>query len=209
MPDPNRPPEPPALLGTIEESRRFGFLGPGPVGPQIAHAHAFVDAVGDAPGPVLDLGSGGGLPGLVLAVRRPADEVVLLDAMARRTEFLTGAVAGLDLAGRVRVVCARAEEAARTNLRGHFSVVVARSFGPPAVTAECAVGFLRPGGLLVVSEPPHGSEARWDPTGLETLGLALEEIVGTEPRFVRIRKVADGDRWPRRTGVPAKRPVWS
>ena len=209
MPDPSTPPTPPALLEVIEESRRFGFLGPGPVEPQIAHADAFVAAVGEAPGPYLDLGSGGGLPGLVLAVRRPAGVVVLLDAMARRTEFLERAVVSLGVADRVTVVCARAEEAARSELRNAFAVVVARSFGPPAVTAECAVGFLRTGGLLVVSEPPTGSADRWDPPGLERLGLALEDVVGAEPRFARLRKIADDERWPRRTGIPAKRPAWT
>lgn len=209
MSDPTLPPTPPALLETIEESRRFGFLGPGPIEPQIAHADAFDAALGGGDGPLLDLGSGGGLPGLVLAVRRPGTEVVLLDAMVRRTEFLVRAVERLGLADHVRVVCARAEEAARTELRGHFSGVVARSFGPPAVTAECAVGFLTVGGRLVVSEPPTGSAERWEAAGLLDLGLTLEEVVGVEPRFVRLRKVTDHDRWPRRTGVPTKRPLWA
>ena len=209
MSDPIELPTPPALLEVLEESRRFGFLGPGPVGPQVHHADGFVAAAGGEPDSFLDLGSGGGLPGLVLAVRWPGARGVLLDSMVRRTEFLAEAVERLGAAGRVRVVCARAEDAARTDLRGSFALVTARSFGPPSATAECATGLLRAGGLLVVSEPPTADPSRWDAAGLEDLGLALEGEAGTDARFVCIRKVGDHERWPRRSGVPTKRPLWS
>src|SRR5690606_17211507 len=131
-------------------------------------------AVGEG-GRVLDLGSGGGVPGLVLAVRRPDLDVVLLDAMSRRCTFLEAAAAELGLAGRVRVVCERAEVAARDpELRGTFDVVVARSFAAPPVTAECAAGFLRVGGRLLVSEPPdHTGEERWPAAPLDELGLTV------------------------------------
>ena len=82
----------------------------------------------------------------MLATDRPELELTLLEARQRACRFLREAVESLGLAG-VVVVEARAEEAARrADLREAFDAVVARSFGPPAVTAECAVGFLRPGG---------------------------------------------------------------
>lgn len=200
---------PPALLAVIEESRRFGFLGPGDLGPQLDHAEGFARAAGVVPGAFLDLGSGGGLPGLVLALCWPAARGVLLDAMVRRTDFLQLAVEQLGLADRIAVVCSRAEDAARTDLRGRFEVVTARSFGPPAVTAECAAGFLADGGILVVSEPPEGGADRWNPDGLALLGFDPAEPLSGEPRFVRMaRRGASADRWPRRVGVPAKRPLW-
>jgi 16S rRNA (guanine527-N7)-methyltransferase len=164
---------------------------------------------------VLDLGSGGGLPGLVLATYRPELELTLLEARQRACRFLREAVATLDLS-QVLVVEARAEDAARRpDLRESFDVVVTRSFGPPAVTAECAVGFLRPGGRLVVSEPP-GDEAperagaRWPVSGLEELGFAPPVAGGGRgASFVVLEKAKIDDRWPRRIGVPAKRPVWA
>src|SRR5205085_6392124 len=124
----------------------------------------------------------GGLPGLVLATYRPELELTLLEARQRACRFLREAVAAIDRPG-VVVVEARAEEAARrADLREAYDAVVARSFGPPAVTAECAVGFLRPGGRLVVSEPPvdeaphpigeERTAARWPVPGLEELGFA-------------------------------------
>ncbi|MEW6474765.1 MAG: RsmG family class I SAM-dependent methyltransferase [Actinomycetota bacterium] len=166
-------------------------------------------------GRVLDLGSGGGLPGLVIATQRPELELTLLEARQRACRFLREAVSGMERPD-VAVVEARAEEAARRgDLRETFDAVVARSFGPPAVTAECAVGFLRPGGRLVVSEPPgdEGKEAvtaRWPSAGLEELGFGPPSR-GAAPggSFVVLEKVRSDDRWPRRVGVPAKRPLWT
>jgi len=184
-------------------------LGPGPVERHVAHGRALLAGLPER-GRVLDLGSGGGLPGLVLATHRPELELTLLEARQRACRFLREAVAEL---GRddVTVIEARAEEAARrSDLRETYDAVVARSFGPPPVTAECAVGFLRPGGQLVVSEPPDdGGPARWPPESLPALGLSPpvrhEEQGGT---FVVLGKVRLDERWPRRVGVPAKRPLW-
>ncbi|MGZ4710399.1 MAG: RsmG family class I SAM-dependent methyltransferase, partial [Acidimicrobiales bacterium] len=145
-----------ALVGVLERSRDLGFLGPGPVEPHIEHARRFSAALtGPRPARALDLGSGGGLPGLVLILAWPSTVWCLLDANQRRTDFLTDAVDELGVADRVTVVRGRAEEVAHDPAhRGRFDLVVARSFGKPAVTAECAAGFLVVGGMLVVSEPP-------------------------------------------------------
>ena len=114
----------------------------------------------------------------MLARAWPAATGVLLDSQQRRGAFLTQAVIDLGLDDRIRVVTARAEDAARDpNLRGTIALVVARSFGPPAVTAECAVGFLAPDGLLAVSEPPDADPtARWPTAPLAELGLTPPEI---------------------------------
>ena len=137
---------------------------------------------------------------------------MLLDSSLRRTGFLREAVDRLGVASRVRVVTDRAEVAGRSpDLRSSFDAVVARSFGPPAVTAECAAGFLPAGGFLVVSEPPADEEPgdRWPDTGLAELGFGPAARLGTATAgFVRIRRVEDHDRWPRRVGIPAKRPRW-
>lgn len=198
-----------ALTAALEESRRLGFLGPGPLAPQIAHARGFASTLERAPESFLDLGAGGGIPGLVLGRCWPEARGVLLDAMVRRTEFLHQACEDLGFAPRIAVVCDRAESAARApELRGRFAVVVARSFGPPAVTAECAAGFLAPGGTLVVSEPPT-DDHRWPAEGLARLGLALIREVRTDAGYVLLQQVeALEDRYPRRVGVPRKRPLW-
>ena len=175
---------------------------------QVAHGRALLAALPER-GRVLDLGSGGGLPGLVLATYRPELELTLLEARRRACQFLRDAVAQLTATG-VTVVEARAEEAARrADLREAFDDVVARSFGPPSVTAECAVGFLRAGGRLVVSEPPEEEGPRWPADGLDVLGFGPPvRGGGPEASFVTLEKIRSSERWPRRVGVPAKRPLW-
>jgi 16S rRNA (guanine527-N7)-methyltransferase len=190
----------------LERAQRLGFLGPGPVGEHLQHAEAFA-AAAPAPAMALDLGSGGGVPGLALAASWPASRWVLLDVNARRGAFLERVIGDLQLGDRVKVVVDRAELAARdASWRAAFDLVVARSFGPPAVTAECATGFLRIGGHLVVSEPPAGGDDRWPPAALAGLGLVDRGRNGQ----VRVLEQAElvSDRFPRRVGVPAKRPLW-
>jgi 16S rRNA (guanine527-N7)-methyltransferase len=177
----------------------------------VEHGLALLGCLGELSGQLwLDLGSGGGAPGLVLARAAPDNRLVLLDAGKRRCQFLLQAVTELGLRDGVVVAEDRAESAARNGaLREAFDAVVARSFGPPAVTAECAVGFLRLGGRLVVSEPPGGEAGRWPAEGLDELGFGpAEPCGGGQASFIRMEKVRADDRWPRRVGIPAKRPLW-
>ena len=156
----------------------------------------------------LDLGSGAGLPGLVLAVQWRGSKWVLLDASQRRTAYLAQAVTQLELADRITVARGRAEAVAHEEkFRAAFDLVTARGFGPPAVTAECACGFLRSGGQLVVSEPPADAGHRWDAKALATLHMEPGPIVGSGPRFQVIyqRQLAPS-RYPRR--APQNRPLF-
>ena len=189
------------LLEVLDRSRGLGFLGPGSVRVHVDHAAGFAAGV-DAPGWLLDLGSGGGVPGLVLARRWPGSRVVLLDSRERRCDFLTEAVRTLGLAARVVVECGRAEEAGhRRDLRGQFDLVTARAFGPPPVTAECGAPFLRVGGTLVVSEPP--------PDGLAPLGLAVGRSWVDRYRYQALAQVEPcPSKYPRKPGIPAKHPLF-
>lgn len=199
-----------ALAAVLDESRSLGLLGRGPIAPQLEHARAFVRAL-PADVRFLDLGSGGGLPGLVILTDRPDVGGVLLDATQRRCDFLRDACDRLGLTPRAEVVCARAEDAARDpGYRGSFDIVTARSFGAPAVTAECSVGFLRSGGAVLVSEPPEADAARWPAKGLSLLGLVANAVpTAGSAHLVRLGLVGPLDsRWPRRVGVPRKRPLW-
>ena len=108
------------------------------------------------------------------------------------------------------VVRARAEEAGREPaLRGTFALVTARSFGPPPVTAECAAPFLAPDGRLVVSEPPDGAD-RWPAEGAAILGMELLRRTTTAAgRYQVLHQLGPvDDRFPRRTGLPGKRPLF-
>jgi 16S rRNA (guanine527-N7)-methyltransferase len=186
----------------------------------VAHALGFAEAAeafGSADGSWLDLGSGGGIPGLILAHHWPDRPAILLDSNERRAQFLLEVVAGLGWEDRVQVIMERAEVAGRqVGLRGALSLVVARSFGAPPVTAECAAPFLRTGAALIVSDPPStGSsgdltDARWPPEGLALVGL---ERVGARRSIFGYQVLRQArecpDRFPRRVGVPAKRPLYT
>jgi len=198
----------PGLLAQLERSQSLGFLGPGSVEPHIRHAEVFLRALDGTEGTVVDLGSGGGVPGLILAVARPDLHLVLLEARARRCAFLEVALQALGLEG--EVVEGRAEVIGRSHRRGTADAVVARSFGLPATTAECASPLLRAGGRLLVSEPPPPVQpGRWPAADLRPLGLFVAERVGDGPSVQVLEQLAPcPDEFPRRDGLPGKRPLF-
>ena len=199
----------PPLLEVLERARRLGVLGPGPVLDHVSHAEGFIAALeGLAEGSlVIDLGSGGGVPGLVIAEARPDLRVVLLDSLERRVALLAEAIVALNWEGRVVAELARAEDTGRSpQWRAQVDAVTARSFGPPATVAECAAPLLQINGVLVVSEPPEETD-RWPADGLAPLGLLDEG--SPVPGMRRLRQVSlCPDIYPRRVGMPAKRPLF-
>ncbi len=210
---------PTVLQQLLSEARAAGFLGPGPIEPQLEHAEGFCTIARRlAPAgriSLVDLGSGAGLPGLVVAGGWPDASVALLEANGRRAAFLRRAVDRLGLAPRVSVLEERAEVCGRQEgLRAGFDGALARSFGRPAVVAECAAPLLRVGGWLVVSEPPPpGAEtdlgSRWPANELLQLGLEPAELIHENFEYRTLRQVGPcPDRFPRRNGVPAKRPLF-
>jgi 16S rRNA (guanine527-N7)-methyltransferase len=207
------PPVLPELVSALGDARRLGFFGPQPIAGQLEHAQSFVDALeaeGVGPTDFLDLGSGGGLPGLLFAARWTDRRATLLDASVRRTAFLRGTVEVLGWADRVAVAEGRAELLAKSPpLRGAFPLVIARSFAAPAVTAEIGGAFLEVGGVLAVSEPEDPSD-RWPSDPLAQIGLRLLGIVaGANARVALISRTAPvEERWPRAIGIPTKRPLW-
>jgi 16S rRNA (guanine527-N7)-methyltransferase len=160
-----------ALVEALAESQRLGMLGDRPVGDVIEHALAFVGALEDVTGTVVDLGSGGGVPGLVIARARPDLRLVLVDRRARRTDHLRRLVRRLGIEDRVEVLAVDAAEV-RTHLPLPADAAVARGFGPPGATLRAAGALLVPGGLIVVSEPPATDRSRrWPPALLLAVGV--------------------------------------
>jgi 16S rRNA (guanine527-N7)-methyltransferase len=223
------------LRPTLEVAQRLGFLGPGPVDAQLDHALGFVGLLRSAlapaagapphgtaeaarpPARVADLGTGGGVPGLVVAAALDRVFVSLVESHARRAAFLGDSLRALGLGTRAEVLHERAELLGRVQgRRGSYDAVTARSFGRPAVAAECAAPLLRLGGALVASEPPPrgpgpgpSTADRWPVEGLALLGMG--EAVGHRGDFgfVVVRRVAPcPERYPRRVGVPQKRPLF-
>jgi 16S rRNA (guanine527-N7)-methyltransferase len=128
---------------------------------------------------------------------------LLVEANGRRARFLVQAAGRLGIADRVRVQAERAELVGRDpGERGQHEAVVARGFGPPAVTAECGAPFLVVGGRLLTSEPPD--ERPWPAAPLAELGLVE---AGRRASVMVLEQVAPcPERFPRR--APANRPLF-
>lgn len=162
---------------------------------------------------IVDLGSGGGIPALVIGEVLTTARLTLVERGSNRAAFLQQAIRDLGWAQRVEVICSDAESAARRpELEGSADVVTARSFAPPAVTAECAARFLRQGGRVIVSEPPASEDApsRWPAEGLALTGCrpGATVAIGTHSFQILHRDSAVPDRIPRRDAVTRKRPLF-
>ena len=201
-----------SLADLLREAADVGFLGGRNVEEHIDHAMGFAAAVGGVPGVCVDLGSGAGIPGLVLAVESwPASRWSLVEAMGKRATFLRRAVAELGVADRVSVVGGRIEDLVRLGElpRATADLVTSRGFGPPPLVAEVAAPLLQVGGALVVSEPPGSAGARWPDAGLEPAGMRLEGVVTGPGTYAVVRQVAAcPDRYPRSAKAQRRSPLF-
>ncbi len=204
------------ITPSLDQSRAFGFLGPGPIAPHIAHALGFVEALitfrpelSDPGKSFVDLGAGGGLPGLVAALALPQSNWLYLDVNVRRTEFLAACVETLGIADRIEIRCERAELTGQNpHYRERFDGLLARGFAVPPVTAECGAPLLLLGGLFVVSEPPEQVD-RWPEDGISQVGLRRVSSLNDVHRFFVAEKAAATPlKFPRRVGIPEKRPLF-
>ena len=175
-------------------------------------------AAAQAPARVLDVGSGAGLPGMVLAIARPEWELTLLDSLQKRCRFLEEAARELGLRN-VDVRWGRAEDLAREpGLRDGFDLVTARAVAEMATLVELCLPFARPGaGALVAAKGPGpGDEVARAAAAIEALGGAAPKVVpvdsfsGDGQRFtaVVVQKASPTpNKYPRRAGLPNKRPL--
>jgi 16S rRNA (guanine527-N7)-methyltransferase len=155
-----------------------GLIGPREV-PRLWERHllncALVAEVVPQGASVADIGSGAGLPGLVLAIARRDLRVALVEPLLRRTTFLEQAVAELDLADRVEVVRARAEE-----LHGarSFDVVTSRAVAPMGRLVRWSLPLVREGGEMVAMK---GSTAAAEVEDVTTLLRQLQaKLIGID-----------------------------
>jgi 16S rRNA (guanine527-N7)-methyltransferase len=172
------------LTAVLRQAQDLHFLGDRPIPEVIEHARSYCTALTGVAGRVLDLGSGGGVPGLVIAHDRPDLEVVLLDRRTKRTDFLERAVRRLRCADRVVVVAAEATEYLRT-AAGTFDAAVARGFGPGEITLHFGTQAVESGGLIVISEPPEEEPDRWPDELLADLRVERGRRIGTVTTFLK------------------------
>lgn len=161
------------LLAALATIQSRGAIGEASLTRAVEHADHFVRALPPDTRTLVDLGSGGGLPGLVIAVRRPDVHLTLVERRATRADLLRRAVVALGVGAHVDVAGEDVAVTAR-RLAGTVDVVTARSFAAPEITARWAGELLRPGGRLIVAEPPQDDPARWPEALLDRTGLVDE-----------------------------------
>ena len=156
-----------------------------------------VEVVRGFDGPIVDVGSGNGSPGLVLAASLPDREVTLLDSSLRKVAFIERAAADFP---NVTVVRARAEE----HETDRFGVAVAKALAPPAVALEWVLPLVRAGGAAVLWLGPSAD--------LDALSRVSEQLGGSRVKeragLAVARKIAPTPAgFPRRPGLARKRPL--
>jgi len=167
------------LLRVLGEAQRIGTLGATPCAEIIRHATWFADALPPDVNRVIDLGSGAGVPGLIVAIVRPKVQVTLVDRRAKCADALQRAVSILDLGERVTVRCEDAENLSRpSGWAQSFDAAISRGFGPSMRTLYLSALFVRLGGVVVISEPPNDVPNRWADIDLDRLGLSGPQRLG-------------------------------
>jgi 16S rRNA (guanine527-N7)-methyltransferase len=158
-------------------------------------------------GPVVDVGSGGGSPGIPIAAARSELHVDLLEAQRRKCSFLVRVAADFPNMG---IVCARAEEHAGGDGREAYGTAVAQALAPPPVALEWCLPLVRLGGrvILLTGEVDLGRAA----LAAEAVGGGAPETValpgGTRRSLLLVAKVRPTpERFPRRPGAARKRPL--
>jgi 16S rRNA (guanine527-N7)-methyltransferase len=179
-----------------------------------------IPGLSDRPGEVdyhtVDVGSGAGFPGVALKIARPELHLTLLEATGKKAEFLRFLVERLGLR-QVRVLNARAETAGQEAAhREQYDLALARALADTAALAELTLPLVRVGGHVIAQK---GDDPRAETQAAEraigTLGGRVGEIMPVEVpgleaarHLVILEKIsATPARYPRRPGMPAKRPI--
>ncbi len=174
---------------------------------------------------IIDVGSGGGLPGIPLAYYLAREhggehggmEITLLDASLKKTNFLKYV---LNIASNEEhilhntlIVSERAELFGREpSRRNSFRFATARSLARPATTVELCSPLLQPGGHLIVSleQQSVSSLQAWSDDGLDKFGMVkIDEVIVGGYGYIVIAQISPcPNDYPRRTGIPSKKPAW-
>ena len=165
---------------------------------------------------ILDVGTGAGLPGIPLKIALPEIKLTMIEATAKKTEFLNHVVSTLGL-NNAKVITGRAEELAHNaTYRAGFNIVISRAVASLATLVELTLPFCPIGGMVIapkkgdVRKEIEGAQNAIDALGgslLEVKLVELDDLID-DRYLVIIDKVSPTpDKYPRRPGIPEKRPI--
>jgi len=165
---------------------------------------------------VVDAGTGAGFPGLPLKILYPQMKLTLVESMGKKVEFCRHVIEALDLTG-VELIHDRVENVGhKEEHRQLYDWALARAVATMPVLVEYLLPLLRVGGVAVIQKGETGpAEAHAAEEALRILGGKLEQIIPVElPRVVEprylivVQKIAATPlKYPRRVGIPTKRPL--
>ena len=172
------------LTEVLRQAQERGWIGGTDVDQHIDHSLGFAAAAAAIPAVAFDLGSGGGLPALVLAAAWPQSQWTLVESSLPKAAFLELHCAHLGWADRIAVVHAKAESLGQDKqYQARADLVTARSFSPPSSVIQAAAPLLKVGGELIVSAAPDA--APWPSKDLAKEGMAPDRLTLTSPKFHR------------------------
>ena len=164
---------------------------------------------------VMDVGTGPGIPGLIVKIYRPDIKLTLLDSVRKKTDFLSWIIEDMDI-GHVKVLNERAENVGHdSEYREKYDMVVARAVSGLNTLSEICLPFVKTRGVFVAMKGGSPEqEMSLSKRALKILGGELEECRGyfldkdLKRNLIIILKTKKcPDKYPRRPGVPAKKPL--
>ena len=196
------------LHAAWQPAREAGVLGDVSIEALRQHAVGFVPAACGVLEACVDLGTGAGVPGIILALLHPTSRWTLVDASERRCSLARRVVHAMELSDRVAVRHARAEDVAHdVSARGHHDLVVARLLGPLADTLELATPLVRPGSGRAVVSADAATAARVADSVVH--GLVVETRQIASGHYVDVTVPGElPPTWPRRPATRRRTPLF-
>lgn len=161
---------------------------------------------------VVDVGTGGGVPGVILACCMPDTEIVMIDSIKKKTDAVASIIKALDLAN-ASVICGRSEDLASSS-RESFDVATARAVAPSTILSELLSPLVRVGGRVIAFKGSSAEEelapasGKWSKIGLSEPQLFEYEHGEKNLRLVVWKKIARSPHWLPRKAGDAKKISW-
>lgn len=165
---------------------------------------------------IIDVGTGAGFPGVVLKIFKPDLEIVLLDSLQKRVDYLNNLITLLKLQG-ITAIHGRAEEAGQQNThRERYDLAISRAVANLATLSEYCLPFVKVSGTFIAMKGPKAEqEIKTANKAIKTLGGQLAKvsefklpIIDDERTLIKIDKINKTPaKYPRRAGTPAKKPI--